>query len=86
MKKYKVEYWFGVRSKISHLVGLSMSGRRDGTIIAFCGDGRKMGQAKYKNGLPNGVYKKRNWRNPKNSYFENWKKDKEQGIGIYFKQ
>lgn len=83
-KRYKIEYWLGDRSKPSYLIQLSKSGRNDGVRISFYNDGEKYWQDKCKNDLLNGLDKVC-FGDSINLYFHNWKKNKTQGIKIYFK-
>lgn len=57
MKRYKIEYFQGDRSKLSCITELSKSGKRDGTRIVFLSDGRKGWQDNWKNDLLNGIDK-----------------------------
>lgn len=82
MKKYKVEYW---RRSLDYLTEISKSGGKVGVKISFLTDGRKECEENWKNDLMNGIQRRFLWYNPKNSYFENWKKDKQCGIAIDFK-
>lgn len=83
MKRYKVEY-FQLEMCIEYIFEISKSGIRGGDGIAFWKDGTKDWQCKCKNDLFNGIYKE--WgSNLKNWNFQNWKKDKRQGIKIDFK-
>lgn len=84
MKRYKVIYFSGEKSKLSYLIQISKSGKKDGARISFYSDGRKEWQDKYKNYLLNGLEKHWWWNNPKDYIFQNWKKDKRQGIIINF--
>lgn len=86
MRRYKVKYFSGDRSKPDCITQISKSRRWDGTRIRFWSDVRKGWQGKYKNGLLNGIYKDWWWyNNPKNTHFINWKKGNGQGIRIKFK-
>lgn len=83
MKRYKITYWREDRSKPYSLNQISKSGRRDGVRIYFWSNGRKHWQAKFKNGLFNGLIE--DWRlNPRAFYFINFKKDNTQGIIMEF--
>lgn len=80
MKRYKVAYFYGDRSNIGSIIGLSKSEKRDGARIWFFDNGKKHWQINLKNDFWNGLAK--NWRhdNKKNNVFLNCKKGKEQGI------
>lgn len=86
MKRYKVTYYQGDRSRPSHLTQISKSEISDGVGIWFYGDGIKYWQNKIKNDLLNGADKIWCWGNSKNYHFQNWKKEKTQGIKIDFKK
>lgn len=84
MKRYKVIYFKGDRTKPDYFIQLSKSGKRDGVTISFWSDGRKDWQLKFKNNSCNGLEKDLVWNNSKNRTFTNWKKQKTQGIKIKF--
>lgn len=86
MKRYKFEFFVGeYRPYIRRLTEFSKSGNIDGTRISFLVDGGKFWQEKLKKDKLHGIYKEWSWGRTENIYFQNWKNDSEQGIGIAFK-
>lgn len=85
MKRYKVKYFLGDRSSPSSIIELSKSEKKDGVRILLLFGGKKTSQSKYKNDLLNGFYILY-WHSSANYTLRNWKKDKMQGINIYFKK
>lgn len=84
MKIYKIAHWDKDMSKPEYLIPFSKSVRLNGVLIYFSRYGRKGHQTNWKNGLRIGIDKV--WlSSSKNWYFQNWKKDKIQGIEISFK-
>lgn len=83
MKRYKIEYFLGDRSKPHCLIELCKLEKCCGKYIYFFDDGIKSSQVTYKNDLLNRIEEEivdnKKW------YFRNWKKNKEQGIEIKFK-
>lgn len=85
MKRYIIDYLDRDASKLSYLIEISKSGKRDGITITFLPDETKFWQCKYKNNLLNGIEKSW-WKTSKNYAFINCKRGEgnEQGIRIHF--
>lgn len=83
MKRYIIKRFHKDRSIVDCLIEISKSGSHDGLKVDFFQQGGKSYQLKHKNGSLNGLRKE--WCiNPENWYFQNWKKNKTQGIEIVF--
>lgn len=83
MKRYKVKYFLGGRSRPAYIFELSKTRRRNGWSVYFFKFGLKDLQNKSKNDLLNGIEKECNIIG-ENWHFTNWKKGKRQGIDIFF--
>lgn len=84
MKRYQIYYHQKGRSKPSYVITISKNGTYNGCTVAFCYQGFKYYSTIWKNDKMNGLQKMVEFI-PVNSYFQNWRKGKIQGIGIYFK-
>lgn len=84
MKRYKIIYCHGERSKPKYLTEISKSGKRNGCWIYFLDDGNKFFQTKVKNDLLNGLEKDYDYVTQKNLVQVYLKKDTQQGINIDF--
>lgn len=83
MKRYKIEYWGGDRSKLHYFTELSKTGKNHGDSVWFYSNGTKMFQFSYKNNNQNGLYK---FSGQSSYFFKNFKNGNEQGIRIIFNQ
>lgn len=84
MKRYKITYWLGDRSRPTLLAEVCQLERLGGKKVAFYKNGKMQWQDNWKNDLLNGIEKA--WfGSPKQIFYKNWKKGKTQGIKFSFR-
>lgn len=85
IKRYKITFYRGDKSKPCYLTELSKSGEQEGVRVGFISQGIKLFQDNWKRNRLHGL-QKHYFNFCKNLHYKNFKKNELQGIVISFNQ